>query len=113
MANLSKVNLSSKKWNEVDVGMIAVGIYEDKSFTSLANIINDSSGKIFTNAIKIGDVKGKNGESHIFYLDDLRILLLGLGKKEDCNSNIIRLAAGKASRVAIEKKNTQVNLYRN
>ncbi len=104
MANLSKVNLSSKKWNEVDVGMIAVGIYEDKSFTSLANIINDSSGKIFTNAIKIGDVKGKNGESHIFYLDDLRILLLGLGKKEDCNSNIIRLAAGKASRVAIEKK---------
>ena len=70
----------------------------------MAKTINDSSDGVFSNAIKIGDVKGKNGESHLFYVNDLRVLLLGLGKKEKFNSNTARLVAGKASRVAIEKK---------
>ncbi len=104
MANLSKVRLSNEKWNEAGVGLIAVGVYQDESFTTLAKLINDYSGGVLSNAIKIGDVKGENGETNLFYIDNLRILLLGLGKKEQFNSNTIRLAAGKVSRIAIEKK---------
>ncbi len=104
MANLSNINLSNKKWNETGAGLLAVGVYQDKSFTVMAQVIDDSSGGALSNAIEIGDVKGKNGESHLFYVNDLRVLLLGLGKKEKFNSNTARLVAGKASRVAIEKK---------
>ena len=81
MANLSNINLSNKKWNETGAGLLAVGVYQDKSFTVMAQVIDDSSGGALSNAIEIGDVKGKNGESHLFYVNDLRVLLLGLGKK--------------------------------
>ena len=62
MANISNVNLSNKKWNETGAGLLAVGVYQDKSFTVMAQVIDDSSGGILSNAIKIGDVKGENGE---------------------------------------------------
>ena len=62
MANLSNINLSNKKWNETGAGLLAVGVYQDKSFTVMAQVIDDSSGGTLSNAIEIGDVKGKNGE---------------------------------------------------
>ncbi len=108
MAHLSKVGLSNEQWNETNAGLLAVGIYQDKSLTPMAKTINDSSDGVFSNAIKIGDVKGKDGESHLFYVNDQRVLLLGLGKKEKFNSNTARLAAGKVSRTAIDKKISDV-----
>ena len=104
MANVSSVNLSDKKWNESGAGIVAVGVYEDKSFTSLAQEINDHSDGALENAVKIGDVKGKNGEVHLFYLDQQRVMLLGLGKKEEFDSNRSRLVAGEASKTAIKKR---------
>ena len=104
MAHLSNVNLSNDQWNDTSADLIAVGVYEDKSLTSIAQDIDDSSDRVFSNAMKIGDIKGKNGESHLFYVNDKRILLLGLGKKEKFDPNTARLAAGMASRSAIKKK---------
>ena len=104
MAHLSNVNLSNDRWNETIADLIAVGVYQDKSLTPIAQDIDDSSDRVFSNAIKIGDIKGKNGESHLFYVNDKRILLLGLGKKEKFDPNTARLAAGMASRSAIKKK---------
>ena len=104
MAHLSNVNLSNDQWNDTSADLIAVGVYEDKSLTPIAQDIDDSTDRVFSNAIKIGDIKGKNGESHLFYVNDKRILLLGLGKKEKFDSNTARLAAGMASRSAIKKK---------
>ena len=104
MAHLSNVNLSNDHWNDTSAGLIAVGIFEDKSLTEIAQDIDNSTNGVFTNAIKIGDIKGKNSESHLFYVNDKRVLLLGLGKKEKFNSDTARLAAGKASRMGIKKK---------
>jgi len=104
MAHLSNVNLSNDQWNDTSADLIAVGVYEDKSLTPIAQDIDDSTDRVFSNAIKIGDIKGKNGESHLFYVNDKRILLLGLGKKEKFDPNTARLAAGIASRSAIKKK---------
>jgi len=104
MAHLSNVNLSNDQWNDTSADLIAVGVYEDKSLTSIAQDIDDSSDRVFSNAMKIGDIKGKNGESHLFYVNDKRILLLGLGKKEKFDPNTARLVAGMASRSAIKKK---------
>ena len=104
MAHLSNVNLSNDQWNDTSADLIAVGVYEDKSLTPIAQDIDDSTDRVFSNAIKIGDIKGKNGESHLFYVNDKRILLLGLGKKEKFDPNTARLFAGMASRSAIKKK---------
>ena len=104
MAHLSNVNLSNDQWNDTSADLIAVGVYEDKSLTPIAQDIDDSTDRVFSNAIKIGDIKGKNGESHLFYVNDKRILLLGLGKKEKFDLNTARLVAGMASRSAIKKK---------
>jgi leucyl aminopeptidase len=104
MAHIFEVKGSKDTWNETDAGMIAVGVFEDKSFTSMAEVINEASNGAFTQVIDLGDVKGKSGESHFFYVDGKRILLLGLGKKDKFDANAVRLAAGKAARTAISKK---------
>ena len=88
MAHLSNVNLSNDQWNDTSADLIAVGVYEDKSLTPIAQDIDDSTDRVFSNAINIGDIKGKNGESHLFYVNDKRILLLGLGKKEKFDPNL-------------------------
>ncbi len=104
MANISKVTCSNDSWKETDAGLIAVGVFKDKSFTPMANEINTSSNGVFTEAIDLGDIKGKTGESHFFYVDGKRILLIGLGIKEEFDSNAVRFAAGKVARTAIRKK---------
>ncbi len=104
MSHISEVKTSTQSWQETDAGLIACGVYADKSFTKLAQEIDEASGGAFTQAINLGDVKGKSGEAHSFYVDGKRILLLGLGKKEKFDATAVRLAAGKASRTAIAKK---------
>ena len=37
MAHLSKVGLSNEQWNETNAGLLAVGIYQDKSIQHSAN----------------------------------------------------------------------------
>ncbi|MBT7115066.1 MAG: leucyl aminopeptidase [Candidatus Marinimicrobia bacterium] len=104
MAHISIVNSTKKSWNETDARLIAVGIYQDKKFTPMADAINQASNGAFTEAIELGDVKGKTGESHLFYVDGKRILLLGLGKKDKFDSNAVQLVAGTVSRTALHKK---------
>ncbi len=104
MAHITEVDVSNESWNETNAGLIAVGVFQDKSFTPMASNINDGSDGALSKAIEMGDVKGKNGESNLFYIDGKRIQLLGLGKKEELNAETIRLAAGRVSRLAINKK---------
>jgi len=104
MAHISKVNLSKDKWDKIDAGLIAAGVYADKTFTPLGVEIEKKYNGLFSEAIKIGDVKGKQGESHLFYADGKRFLLLGLGKKDNYGADDVRVVAGNASKIAIEKK---------
>jgi len=104
MAHISHVNLSNDSWQTTNAGLIAVGVYEDKSLTSMAVSVDEASNGQLTKGIDLGDIKGKNGESHFFYVDGKRILVLGLGKKEKFDATAVRLAVGKASRTAIAKK---------
>ncbi|SVC52492.1 uncharacterized protein METZ01_LOCUS305346, partial [marine metagenome] len=103
MAHISSVNTTQKQWNEIDAGLVAVGIFEDKSLTPLAETIDEISGGQITLAIDMGDVRGKAGEAHSFYAEGKRILLLGLGKKDKLDGVAVRRAAGKVSRTAITK----------
>ena len=104
MAHLTKVKISNDNWDNSDSNLIVVGVYQDKTLTPMAKSIDEKNENLFFNAINIGDVKGEKGESHLFYIEKKRILLLGLGKKEKFDANQARLIAGSASRFAIDKK---------
>ena len=75
MAHIKTVNNSNDSWDNANAGLIAVGVFEDKSFTPMAEAINEASNGIFTDAIDLNDVKGKTGESQFFYVDGKRISL--------------------------------------
>jgi leucyl aminopeptidase len=108
MANISTVNSSNNEWTELDAGLTAVGVYKNKTLTTLAEKIDEKFNGVFQNAIKLGDVKGKVEETHLFYLGDKRVLLIGLGDEEKINTESIRTVSGKVSRFAIDKKISSV-----
>ena len=108
MANISTVNLFNDEWTELGAGLTAVGVYKNKTLTTLAEKINEKFNGVFQSAIEIGDVKGEVEETHLFYLDDKRVLLIGLGEKEKINPEILRTISGKVSRFAINKKISSV-----
>ncbi len=104
MAHISEVSVSNDHWDQIDAGLIGVGVHSDKTFSPIGSEIDTKYNGIFTEAIKVGDVKGKKGESHLFYSGGKRFLLLGLGDKNKYEANDVRNIAGKASRIAIEKR---------
>ena len=108
MANISTVNSFNDEWTELDAGLTAVGVYKNKTLTTLAAQIDEKFNGVFQNAIEFGDVKGKAEETHLFYLGDKRVLLIGLGDKEKINAETIRTVSGKVSRYAIDKKISSV-----
>ncbi len=66
MAHITTVNNSNDSWDNTSAGLIAVGVFEDKSFTPMAEAINELSNGSLSEGIDLGDVKGKTGESHYF-----------------------------------------------
>ena len=104
MAHISKVTASNDHWNQTDAGLIVVGVYSDKTFSPIGSEIDNKHNGIFSEAIKLGDVKGKKGESNLFYSDGKRFLLLGLGDKNKYDADDVRMVAGKASRILRKRK---------
>jgi hypothetical protein len=52
MAHITKVDVSNESWNETNAGLIAVGVFQDKSFTTMATNINDSNDGVLSKAMK-------------------------------------------------------------
>ena len=110
MAYISKINQEKNEWSKIDSDLIAVGIFEEKTLTDLANQIDMENDKILTNAIKTGDLKGKVGEQNLIYVNQTRVLVVGLGKKKKLNPDTIRKASGSVSRYAIKQKISSVSI---
>ena len=104
MSHISTVTIAVSSWQEIDAGLIAVGVYKDQSLTPLAQEIDKAIGGLITQGIDMKDIKGKKGESHFFYGAGKLILVLGLGRKDKIDSSSIRIAAGAAARAAISRK---------
>ena len=104
MAHIETINVTQNRGKTASAGLVAIGVYEDKSLTDLGQALDEAGDSVLSKAMDLGDVKGKSGETNMFYINGQRILLIGLGKKDKFNASGVRLAAGKASRAAISKK---------
>tara|TARA_S200000501_G_C20872196_1_gene764839 strand:- start:6984 stop:8444 length:1461 start_codon:yes stop_codon:yes gene_type:complete len=110
MSYIRSINVR-KEWDKVEsLDLIIFGKFERQTFSSELKII----GKEFQNTLRIaeelGDMEGKIGESNLFYSNGLRILIIGLGKKDELNTQIARNVAGKISRIAVEKKLKNISI---
>ena len=110
MSYIDEVKSVKISLKEVNSDLICFGVYKDKSMTPLGNEIDENLKQAIDSAIEVGDIKGKNGEVNFFYVNDHRYALIGLGEKENIDSNSIRLATGSAIRAAISKKAKTVTL---
>ncbi len=108
MAYLTTISNTRKRWADVDTDVFALGIFEDKSLSEIGKSIDNELGKIISKAVKSGDIKGKSGDSTLLFHDNGRILIIGLGKRNEFNNETIRLAGGAVIKTAISKKFSNV-----
>jgi len=93
------VNIAVEKGkvNEISTEALLLTVFQDEKFHSRAFVWADQmSGRLISEAIKNGDFEGKPAEVFLLYapgsLPSKRILLVGLGKREDINLEKIRQA---------------------
>ena len=110
MSYIKNVNIVDGSLSDVESTLLCIGVYKNHSMTPNGSDIDDASGGAISSAIKVGDIKGKIGEVNYFYVNDRRIAFIGLGEKDEINSDTVRLAAGSALRSAISKKADSVAL---
>jgi leucyl aminopeptidase len=83
---------------------LVVGVFKDKkpTLTDSGKIIDKASGRQLSGLLSQGDIKGNVGTTLMFYnpnhVKARRILLLGLGKKQDISDAIFRNAIESATK---------------
>ena len=110
MSHISNINVSNGSIKDINTELICIGIYKDKSMTNSGSELGLNFKEAISSAIEVGDVKGKIGEVNYFYINNQRIAVIGLGKKEDISEDTVRLASGAAIRSTISKKAKSVTI---
>jgi len=108
MAHLLNLNHSSDSLKSIKADAISIGIFEDGILTSQGKVVDVLLNGQISSAVKRSDVKGKDGETTIFYSDNGPIIVIGLGKKEKFDTESIRKAGGTLAKKAIAKKYAHV-----
>lgn len=107
---MMKVTIVKGSIKDIMADAIVMGVYEDvKSPDADLTEIDRQLGGVISGMISGGDFKGKEGETLLIYtlgkIPAKKVLLLGLGKKEDFEPNTIRKVIGKAVK-QLEKSKT-------
>ena len=104
MSCISNLKQSDQSWLETKDPLVAVGMFENGELTSLGQEIDRSLNGVISKAIELGDLNGKAEKYRTFYQDDRQILVMGLGKGEDFDSEALRRAGGSIAKAALGKK---------
>ncbi len=108
MAHVKTITHISGDWQDAEADIFAFGLFESGGLSPRGKSADEAIGGQISNAMKSGDLKGKSGETAIFYGESNRVLVVGLGKKKDFNAEAIRSAGGSAAKAAIGRKLNQV-----
>ena len=110
MSHISKITVLDGSIKDADSELICIGIYRDQTMTPNGSELDQEFGGAISSAIEVGDVKGKSGEVNYFYINNRRLAVIGLGKKENISEETVRLASGSAIRSSIDKKAGSVTI---
>ncbi len=109
MAHLSKLIHTTDLLDSIKSDAISIGIFEDGSMTKKGHDMDTLIGNQILNAYERGDIKGKHSEITIFYSENGPIIVIGLGKADDFETECIRKIGGTLAKKAIAKKYAQVS----
>ena len=101
MSHITNINVLDGSIKNADSELICIGIYKDQSMTPNGSKLDKEFGGAISSAIEVGDVKGKVGEVNYFYINNRRLAVIGLGKKE--NTKIFHLRRAKTSEFGISE----------
>ncbi len=104
MAHLPTLNHTTDSLDRIKADAISIGIFEDGSLTSRGKTIDGIINGQISSAFGRGNINGKEGETTIFYSDHALVIVIGLGKSEEFDTESIRKAGGTLAKKAIAKK---------
>ena len=97
---------TNQNYREVDVQALAIAIFKDeKADSEFLRTLNALAGGLVAAAIESEELKGKEGDIAYFHLLSAdgpkarRLLLLGVGEREQYDSAAVSRTAGTAARV--------------
>jgi leucyl aminopeptidase len=104
-----EVKADSRKFHEIECDALVVGIHEgERPEDGALAEIDKLTGGVITSLIETGEFTGRSGENayvhHTGEMKARRLLLLGAGKLDEFNTDIIRRLAGAAARSLRAKK---------
>ncbi len=104
MAHLKIVSVTSEPWSGLDFDLIVLGVFEEPELTTIGTTVDKEVNGLVSDAITKGDIKGKVKEVTLLLHPKHRILVIGLGKKDKFDSEVVRRAGGTIAKTALSKK---------
>jgi leucyl aminopeptidase len=101
---------NSKTFSTTNTELFAIGLFEDLKLSSVGREADKYVKGQITAAIKNSDIKGKKGKTTLFYGNNKRILVIGLGDKKKFDEQVMRISGATAIRTAIAKKLKSVGM---
>jgi len=93
---------------------IVLGVHESGVLTDAAKLVDKATGNAITKAIKSGDITGKSGSSLLLSgltgIAAARVLLVGLGKKDELNEKNYRAALSAAFKAVQDTGSTDATV---
>lgn len=104
-----EVKADSRQFHEIECDAMVVAVFEgEKPDEGALAEINKRSNGVIASLVETGEFTGKSGESAYVHnpgdMKSRRLLLLGVGKKEDLTTDDVRKMAGTAARTLRGKK---------
>ncbi|RLG86298.1 MAG: leucyl aminopeptidase [Thermoprotei archaeon] len=99
--------LLAARLSKVSSDMLALPLFKDTQPSKLFKELDEALGGLLTRVVSVGDFKGEEGESLLLYPSGIaspRILLVGLGRKDDVDLEKLRVFGGVAVQRAKELK---------
>ena len=108
MAYLTTVKRGSPDLSQHEYELIALGIFDDKQLTETQQKYDKQLSNVITGVLQTEDFRGEPGQTEILHFGEgapaKRILLIGLGKRDQFSLDQMRKAAGTAVRTTQARK---------
>ena len=69
MAQLNKIQISSKDWTTSKADVLTVAMFKGGALSSMGKAVDRRFGKIIAKAVKSGDFKGRSNETLLLFTE--------------------------------------------
>ncbi len=104
MAHLTDLNQTKDALVDIKGDVIAIGIFDDGAMTKSGQAVDTRTGQQISKAYERKDISGDHCETTVFYGDGSPVIVIGLGKVDDLDTECLRKVGGTLAKKAIAKK---------